>query len=66
MNKRIYITHDDDVTLKEAIISVHAVIVVAKDAKPGEAFTLSNGIGVEYAVSKQPTFRVWKIEKEKQ
>lgn len=62
MENRVYITHYDGVTLKEAIEAVNVCLV--NDVEPGEVVTLSNGVAVSYNdKTKRPSFLVWRTKK---
>ena len=59
MSKRITITHADDVSVSDAITSVHAA--VKHNTKPGWVVTLSNGCSVSVSdTTKFPSFYVWR------
>ena len=65
MSKKIYITHADDVSLEEAIVSVKAALISKDPIRVGEMVWLTNGCCVDYVQSKHPTFHIWRQEVER-
>lgn len=61
MSKKIFITHTEDVSTKEAIQAVY--IAIKDNIEVGEAVVLTNGIAVDYpGRTKNPSFYVWRRE----
>ena len=58
---RIYISHTDNVSIKEALGAVKVCLVGGMES--GAVYTLNNGLGVFYKdKTKNPSFQVWRIK----
>lgn len=61
MSKKIFITHTEDVSTKEAIQAVY--IAIKDNIEAGEVVVLTNGIAVDYpGNTKNPSSYVWRRE----